>query len=120
MTMTMTARDVLAAGHCSPPCLLALMDHGRCDCRCGGKGHGILADVEFGWPTWVPVRIAVPTVRAMPVVIDRLKEVLQGHPGDRGRTAWLELGSSHAVAPSRELFADLARLMGPSWSGWSA
>ena len=43
------ADELIADGYCTPQCLLALSakhDRAVCMCRCGGRGHGLLAGVE--------------------------------------------------------------------------
>jgi len=42
----MPAGELLAAGWCSPQCLLAGEPGGVCVCRCRGEYHGALTDVE--------------------------------------------------------------------------
>lgn len=41
------AGDLVQHGECSPQCLLADSGDKGCDCRCGGKYHGLLADAEL-------------------------------------------------------------------------
>jgi hypothetical protein len=41
-----TAGDLVAAGRCSPQCLLAF--NGKCDCPCNGRWHGALTTAELG------------------------------------------------------------------------
>lgn len=40
---TVDAGQLVALGHCSPACLLALEAGGKCRCRCEGRYHGTLA-----------------------------------------------------------------------------
>lgn len=43
----MNAHELLAAGRCSPQCLLALgLEGSGCSCRCTGRYHAALADSE--------------------------------------------------------------------------
>ena len=57
-----TAREVLAAGLCTAPCMLAVGEDGdvgtdRCRCRCNGEWHGTLVDAEVhAWFTQGPGR----------------------------------------------------------------
>lgn len=41
-----TAGDLIAAGRCTPQCLLAF--NGKCDCPCNGRWHGKLTGTELG------------------------------------------------------------------------
>jgi hypothetical protein len=52
--------DLLAAGDCTPQCLLALEPDGLCACRCRGQWHGRLSEASVA-PSNDPIRI--PTRR---------------------------------------------------------
>ena len=42
----MRAADLLAGGNCSPACLLGFLAGTECECLCGGRFHGLLADAD--------------------------------------------------------------------------
>lgn len=46
MKFDLTAGELVRIGRCDGKCLLALED--RCDCRCRGAFHGLLADIPIG------------------------------------------------------------------------
>jgi len=69
-----------------------------------------------------PVVVSLPVARCVPPVVDRLKEVLAGHPGvievhlqlqTAGRTTVMRLEDGLRVNPSPALFGDLKALLGP-------
>ncbi|MCU1600333.1 MAG: polymerase alpha subunit [Frankiales bacterium] len=69
-----------------------------------------------------PVVVSMPTARCTPPVVERLKEVLRGHPGTTdvllqlvsgGKTTTVRLDDGHRVTPTGSLFADLKALLGP-------
>ncbi len=69
-----------------------------------------------------PVVVTLPVARCVPPVVDRLKEVLAGHPGvievhlqlqAAGRTTVMRLDDGLRVNPSPALFGDLKALLGP-------
>jgi DNA polymerase-3 subunit alpha len=81
----------------------------------------VLADGQRG-----PVVIKLPTTRAVPAVVDALKQVLHTHAGttavqvhleSAGSSRVLQLGDSIRVQPSTALFADLKALLGPHCLG---
>ena len=68
-----------------------------------------------------PVRVNMPAARCVPPVVDRLKEILAGHPGtvevqlhlqNSGRTTVLRLDDRLRVTPSPALFGELKALLG--------
>lgn len=79
---TARANDLVRAGQCSASCLVAdSRDAQTCDCRCGSKFHGALADIDIATdrdvrPWWVrcanggwsesELRDAIPEVRDIP------------------------------------------------------
>ena len=69
-----------------------------------------------------PVTVSLPTARCTPPVVERLKEVLRGHPGTTdvllqlttgAKTTTVRLDDGHRVTASASLFADLKALLGP-------
>ena len=70
-----------------------------------------------------PVVISIPTPRVVPMIVDKLKDVLSTHPGvtdvhlamtNGPRTTVVALDASLRVTPSPALFGDLKALLGPS------
>jgi len=69
-----------------------------------------------------PVVVTLPANRCTPPVVERLKEVLGGHPGatevhlsltSAGRSTVMRLDDRLRVAPTPALMADLKQLLGP-------
>lgn len=61
------ARELVGEGFCSPQCLLALLPESDCQCRCDGRGHGLLADAEVDFDTQGVT--PVPPMRKAPALI---------------------------------------------------
>ncbi|HWA67654.1 MAG TPA: DNA polymerase III subunit alpha [Mycobacteriales bacterium] len=70
-----------------------------------------------------PVVITLPANRCTPPVVERLKEVLAGHPGatevhlsllSAGRSTVVRIDDRLRVAPTPALMADLKQLLGPN------
>jgi DNA polymerase-3 subunit alpha len=70
-----------------------------------------------------PVVVSLPVVRCTPPVVERLKDVLNTHPGvtevhlrltQPGRVKVMRLDDGLRVTPSPALFGDLKALLGPS------
>jgi DNA polymerase-3 subunit alpha len=68
-----------------------------------------------------PVQVSLPATRCTPPVVDRLKEVLQSHPGTTAvhlrlvngtRTTTLRLDDGLRVTPTSALMGDLKALLG--------
>jgi DNA polymerase III subunit alpha len=73
-----------------------------------------------------PFVVSLPVQRCVPVVVERLQEVLRGHPGlyevhlrlcNGRRTTVVKLDDKLRVQPSPSLVADLKQLLGPSCVG---
>ena len=69
-----------------------------------------------------PVKVAIPTPRCTPPLVERFKEVLASHPGttevhlhlvNAGKTTMVKLDDRLRVAATPALFADLKALLGP-------
>jgi DNA polymerase-3 subunit alpha len=80
-----------------------------------------LPDLEVG--DRGPVVVSLPVVRCTPPVVERLKDVLNTHPGvtevhlrltQPGRVKVMRLDDGLRVTPSPALFGDLKALLGPS------
>ena len=70
-----------------------------------------------------PVKLSMPAQRCIPPLVERLKEVLGGHPGTTevhlmltggAKTTVLKLDDKLRVTPSPSLYGDLKALLGPS------
>ena len=70
-----------------------------------------------------PVRLTMPANRCIPPLVERLKEVLAGHPGTTevhlhltggAKTTVLRLDDKLRVTPSPSLYGDLKALLGPA------
>lgn len=70
-----------------------------------------------------PMRLTMPATRCIPPLVDKLKEVLAGHPGTTEvhlhltggvSTTVLRLDDKLRVTPSSSLYGDLKALLGPS------
>jgi DNA polymerase-3 subunit alpha len=70
-----------------------------------------------------PFVLSIPVHRCVPPVVERLREVLRGHPGlaevhlrlvNGGRTTVVRLDDKLRVRPSPALLADLKQLLGPA------
>jgi DNA polymerase-3 subunit alpha len=70
-----------------------------------------------------PIVITLPANRCTPPVVDRLKDVLAGHPGatevhlsllSAGRSTVVRIDDRLRVAPTPALMADLKQLLGPN------
>ena len=70
-----------------------------------------------------PVKLSMPATRCIPPLVERLKEVLGGHPGTTevhlmltggAKTTVLKLDDKLRVTPSPSLYGDLKALLGPS------
>jgi DNA polymerase III subunit alpha len=70
-----------------------------------------------------PVKLSMPSQRCIPPLVERLKEVLGGHPGTTEvhlmltggpKTTVLKLDDKLRVTPSPSLYGDLKALLGPS------
>ena len=70
-----------------------------------------------------PVKLSMPAQRCIPPLVERLKEVLGGHPGTTEvhlmltggqKTTVLKLDDKLRVTPSPSLYGDLKALLGPS------
>ncbi|MFM8155364.1 MAG: DNA polymerase III subunit alpha [Actinomycetes bacterium] len=70
-----------------------------------------------------PVKLSMPATRCIPPLVERLKEVLGGHPGTTevhlmltggSKTTVLKLDDKLRVTPSPSLYGDLKALLGPS------
>jgi DNA polymerase-3 subunit alpha len=70
-----------------------------------------------------PVVVSLPVARCTPPVVERLKDVLNAHPGitevhlrltQPGRVKVMRLDDGLRVTPSPALFGDLKALLGPS------
>ncbi len=73
-----------------------------------------------------PVRLSMAASRCIPPLVDRLKEILAGHPGTTevhlhltggAKTTVLRLDDRLRVTPSPALYGDLKALLGPSCLG---
>ena len=73
-----------------------------------------------------PFVVSLPVQRCVPVVVERLQEVLRSHPGlnevhlrlyNGRRTTVVKLDSKLRVKPSPSLVADLKQLLGPACVG---
>jgi DNA polymerase-3 subunit alpha len=80
-----------------------------------------LPDLEVG--DRGPVVVSLPVARCTPPVVERLKDVLNTHPGvtevhlrltQPGRVKVMRLDDGLRVTPSPALFGDLKALLGPS------
>lgn len=60
------ASDLVRSGECTPSCLLAMEASGICKCRCGGVGHGKLADMEVDFTETSEAIPCVSCGRAIP------------------------------------------------------
>ncbi|MSX13663.1 MAG: DNA polymerase III subunit alpha, partial [Actinobacteria bacterium] len=70
-----------------------------------------------------PMRLTMPATRCIPPLVDKLKEVLGGHPGTTEvhlhltggvSTTVLRLDDKLRVTPSSSLYGDLKALLGPT------
>ena len=73
-----------------------------------------------------PVRLTMAVSRCIPPLVERLKEVLSGHPGTTevhlhltggAKTTVLRLDDRYRVTPSPALYGDLKALLGPTCLG---
>jgi DNA polymerase-3 subunit alpha len=70
-----------------------------------------------------PVKLSMPAQRCIPPLVERLKEVLGGHPGTTEvhltltggpKVTVMKLDDKLRVTPSPSLYGDLKALLGPS------